>query len=186
MRSALVTKAKWQNDWEGTWICFCVPAETAANMVQDLAEGKEHQLTLKRGGRKRSLDANAYFWMLLGALSAKVGIPSKTLYREYIKDVGDNYAIVPVKAAMVGNFCEWWCDGHDGRIAEDMGPCRNTEGYNNVRLYIGSSDYDTVQMSRLIDLVVTDCKEFRIDTLTPQERDRLLKEWENGSQRIQR
>ena len=44
-------------------------------------------------------------------------------------------------------------------------------------LYYGSSCYYTKQMSRLIDLVVEDCKEQGIDTATPEEIALLKEEW---------
>ena len=180
MRSAQVSKAKWQQDGEGTWICFCVPREVAAGMVQALKDGKEHTLTLKRYRKKRSLDANAYFWTMVNALSAAIGAPPKDIYRQYIQDVGGNSYVIPVKRELVRRFSDEWCAGHDGRLTEDMGPCRNTEGYNNVRVYIGSSDYDTAQMSRLIDLVTEDCRECGIDTLTPQDKELIMREWNSG------
>lgn len=184
MRQAVVNKARWQQDSEGTWICFRVPATTAAQMVDDLADGKDRTLVLKKQTKKRSLDANAYFWTLVNALSAKLGYPPKEIYRQYILDVGGNAYVVPVKTDLVKRFCIEWCSGHDGRIAEDMGPCRNTEGYNNVRIYIGSSDYDTQQMSRLIDLVVADCKEQGIETITPHDKELLMQRWNDGTQRL--
>ncbi len=176
MQSVPVSKAKWMQDSEGTWISFCVPAAVAAGMVSEVETG-EHQLVLKKQSKKRSLDANGYFWTLVGSLSAKIGSTPKEIYREYIRDIGGNYYIVPVRKDLVVKFCDEWCAGHDGRIAEDMGPCRNTTGYNNIRVYIGSSDYDSVQMGRLIDMAIADCKECGIETITPKDRDLLLKEW---------
>ena len=58
-----------------------------------------------------------------------------------------------------------------------MGPCRKLKGYHNIRSYISSSDYDTAQMSRLIDLVVEDCKQMGIETMTPKELDALVSRW---------
>ena len=181
MQSAVVSKAKWQEDGEGTWICFQVPRDTAAGMMQSMSGGKDRLLVLRPYRKKRSLDANGYFWSLVSALSVAVGSSPTEIYREYIRDIGGNSYIVPVKEELVNEFCDLWCEGHRGRMAEDIGPCRNTEGYHNIRVYIGSSDYDTKQMSRLIDLAIADCKECGIDTLTPEERERLLKEWDNGS-----
>ena len=43
--------------------------------------------------------------------------------------------------------------------------------------YIGSSDYDTAQMSRLIDLIVQDCKAQGIETLTPDKLDAMKVKW---------
>lgn len=184
MRSTLVNKAKWQQDGEGTWICFRVPTDTAAMMVQDLQDGKDRTLILKKQSKKRSLDANAYFWVMVNELARVLGYSPMDIYREYVKDVGGNFYVVPVKSSLVRQFSDEWCAGHDGRIAEDMGPCRHTEGYNNVRIYIGSSDYDTQQMSRLIDLVLEDCKLQGIETLTPRDKELMMQRWNDGPQRI--
>lgn len=42
-----------------------------------------------------------------------------------------------------------------------------------IRAYYGSSTYNTKQMSRLIDAIVTDCKELGIETLPPDELRRM-------------
>jgi hypothetical protein len=50
----------------------------------------------------------------------------------------------------------------------------------NVVLYYGSSTYDKAQMSRLIDMVVQDCKEYDIETYDQSELDTMLEAW-NGN-----
>lgn len=45
-------------------------------------------------------------------------------------------------------------------------------------LYYGSSTYDMAQMSRLINLIVEDCKAQGIETMTPYELDALIGRWE--------
>lgn len=62
-------------------------------------------------------------------------------------------------------------------MCDILGDCKKTAGYVNVMSYYGSSVYEPAQMSRLIDLVVHDCKEFGIETLTPSELARLKEEW---------
>ena len=51
------------------------------------------------------------------------------------------------------------------------------EGCTNVILYYGSSTYNTEQMSRLINLVVEDCKAQGVETMTPDEINRMLSLW---------
>jgi hypothetical protein len=46
-----------------------------------------------------------------------------------------------------------------------------------VIVYYGSSEYDTAQMSRLIDRIVEDCKEQGIETMPQAELDSLLTQW---------
>ena len=50
-----------------------------------------------------------------------------------------------------------------------------------VRAYYGSSQYNTKQMSRLIDMVVEGAKELGIETLTPEELARIKEEWHGGA-----
>ena len=65
------------------------------------------------------------------------------------------------------NGLGWAADVVDSKI----------DGCKNVVLYQGSSTYDTRQMSRLIDLVVQECRAQGIETATPAELDRLKEAW---------
>ncbi len=138
---------------------------------------KLYNLEVKEHRKKRSLNANAMAWKLLGELSAVMRVSSEEIYREYIRDVGDNYEIVPVKKDHIKDWDRIWCEGHYGRYTVDMGECRTIPGYHYIKSYIGSSDYDTAQMSRLLDLIITDCKQVGIDVMSEREKSLLLEEW---------
>ena len=59
-----------------------------------------------------------------------------------------------------------------------MGPSK-IKGYTNTRCFYGSSVYDTAQMSRLIALIVEECKAAGVETMTPEELERLVEEGEH-------
>lgn len=136
-----------------------------------------YDLEIKEHREKRSLDANAKFWALCGELSAAVRVPAKEIYQQYIRDIGGNYEIVPVKEDHIKDWNRVWCSGHEGRQTEDMGPCRSLHGYHNIKSYISSSDYDSKQMSRLLDLLIQDCKQVGIETLSEREKSLLIDDW---------
>ena len=48
-----------------------------------------------------------------------------------------------------------------------------------ARVYLGSSKFDSKEMSRVIDGLVQDCKEQGIDTMPPDELERLIGEWQS-------
>lgn len=176
MQQVTVDAARWLRDGDGSWLAFRVGSDkTAMNVCDSLKAGKEYNLTLKRKGR--SLDANAYFWVLVNRLADKLKIEPEGIYRAYIPDIGGGYEVVPVREDRIDAWEKVWCSGHIGRMIEDMGPCRNIKGYHIVRSYLSSSDYDTAQMSQLIVLVVADCKENGIETMTPRELDALVSRW---------
>ena len=170
-------KARWQYDSDGCWLCLRPKVPKLAERFVAEMKPKEYDADLKEHRERRSLDANAYFWVLAGKLAAKLGVSPEDVYRQYIRDVADNYVVQPVREDLLEHWDRIWCKRHLGRMTEDMGPCKRTEGYNNVRCFLGSSDYDTAQMSRLIDLIVEDCKEQGIETMTPEELGALKEAW---------
>jgi len=175
--------ARWMQDSGGVWLCLRVTAPAAAKEFCVSMQPKLYDADLKPHREKRSLDANAYFWVLAGKLSAvftesaKKKVSPDDVYRSYVRDIGDNFEIVPVREDRIDAWNSLWCSGHIGRMTEDLGQCRNAKGYRNIRSYIGSSDYDGRQMARLIDLVVDDCRAQGIETLPPDKLDAMKLDW---------
>lgn len=137
---------------------------------------KAGEYELKRTRKKRSVNANAYFFTLIDELSKRLSIPKTEIYRNYIKEIGGVSETVCVKSDAVEKLCEGW--KHNGLGWQtDIVPSK-INGCTNVILYYGSSTYDTEQMSRLINLAVEDCKVQGIETRTPAEIAELLSLWE--------
>lgn len=153
-----------------------IKAIAAADSYMDsLTDGKTYVLTIKEQKRRRSLDANAYAWVLLDKLAERLREPKEDIYRGYIREIGGNSEIVCVRSEAAEQLCEGWAHNGIGWQAETM-PSK-LAGCTNVVLYYGSSTYDTAQMSRLIDLIVQDCKALGIETKDQDELDKLVKEW---------
>lgn len=170
-------RAKWSIDMEGSWLMLKVDSKEAARFCeQEMKQGEKYAAEIKRHRNRRSLDANAYFWVLCGKLANKVGVPKDEVYRCLIKDVGENYVIVPIKNEAVDKWIENWQSKGIGWVCDILGESK-LDGYTNVMTYYGSSTYDTKQMSTLINLIVQECKQQGIDTMTPQELSLLLEEW---------
>lgn len=180
--------ARWMQNSDGVWLCLRVPAPAAAKEFCGTMQPKLYDADLKVHREKRSLDANAYCWVLLGKLSAALTATARKqvspddVYREYIQNIGGNYEVVPVREDLIERWDNLWCKSHIGRMTDDLGPCRNAKGYHNIRSYIGSSDYDKAQMARLIDLIVEDCKEQGIETLPPDKLDAMKLDWRHDEQ----
>ena len=139
---------------------------------------KDLDVEFKRHREKRSLDANAYCWVLIDRLAEKLRIGKTEIYQNAIRDIGGNNTTVCVLNEAVDDLIEKWQRFGVGWIAEKQ-PSK-LEGCTNVTLYYGSSLYDTEQMSRLIDYIVTECEEQGIDTKTPDEIANLLSLWEEA------
>lgn len=141
----------------------------------DLNSKEKLSIEIKPYREKRSLDANAYAWVLMDRLAAETRIRKEEIYREYIKNIGGCSDVVCVQNDAVDKLCSGWVRNGLG-WQTDTFPSK-IEGCTNVILYYGSSTFDTAQMSRLIDLIVQDCEEYGIETKTPNEIANLKSLW---------
>lgn len=138
-------------------------------------KGNNFIVDIRTPDKKRSLDANAYAWVLIGKLSKALKVPKEEIYRQYIKEIG-NFEPLPIKNERVQAFAEIWQTKGTGWILEVVDDSK-LKGYKLCHAYYGSSVYTTEEMSRLIDMIVADCKDQDIETLTPDELNSLKIHW---------
>lgn len=151
---------------------------SAMACVDELREREKLSIKIGKYREKRSSDANAYCWVLIGKLAEKLNIPKDEVYRNAIKQIGGNYEVVCVLNEAVDKLCNGWMKNGIGWQTDTM-PSK-IKGCTNVILYYGSSTYDTASMSRLINIIVDDCKEHGINTRTPDEINSMLALWEGA------
>jgi len=144
---------------------------------QDFAALKDHdvRVEIKKWRKKRSLDANAYAWVLIDKIAQATGIPKTEVYRQAIREIGGVSDIVAVPDNAVEKFREGWSKQGIGWQTEILD---SKPGYKRIVVYYGSSTYDTKQMSALIDSLVQDAQALGIETLPPAEIARLNSQWE--------
>lgn len=145
-------------------------------MVDEMKDIEKLSIEVKPFRNRRSLDANAYFFVLADKLAEKLNTTKEEIYKNAIREIGGVSETVCVKNQAVERLCEGWSKNGLG-WQTDTFPSR-IEGCTNVILYYGSSTFDTAQMSRLIDNIVQDCKAVGIETRTPDEIANLLSLWE--------
>ena len=146
--------------------------------VDELRDCEKVSVKISKYRERRSSDANAYCWVLIGKLAEKLNIPKDEIYRDAIKQIGGNYEVVCVLDVAVDKLCTGWKKNGIGWQTDTM-PSK-IKGCTNVLLYYGSSTYDTAQMSRLINIIVEACVEQNIDVRTPDEIANMLSLWEGG------
>jgi len=56
-----------------------------------------YDLEIREHRQKRSLDANAYAWVLIGKLAETMRIPPAEVYTRAIESIGGNYEVIPVR-----------------------------------------------------------------------------------------
>lgn len=147
------------------------------NLVDEMNGLEKLSIEIKPFRPKRSLDANAYFFVLADKVAEKLNTTKVDVYRNCIKEIGGVSETVCVKNEAVARLCEGWSQNGIG-WQTDTFPSK-IKGCTNVILYYGSSTYDTAQMSRLIANIVQDCKGLGIETAPPNEIANLLSLWKS-------
>ena len=149
------------------YILVPIPPTTDIDQYNDRLVDVE----IKVHRERRSLDANAYLWVLLHKIAVAVKSTKEEIYLQMIKRYGQFAPIVcPLSKAEAIK--------RTFRNTEDIGEI-TVNGKTGFQFlgYPGSSTYDTKEMSELIDGVVSECKELGIETLTPQELAKMKEEW---------
>lgn len=134
---------------------------------------KEYVLRLLKPKKKRSLDANAYMWVLCDRIAAVCEQTKEFVYRLAIRQVGV-FTDVSADADAAEALIRGWEHNGIGWFGEMVDTVAERK---IVRLYYGSSTYDSKQMARLIDEVISYCKDFDIEYLSPDELERMKAAW---------
>lgn len=159
----------WSADAAGLILSLRTPE--ARRIADAVKKGKVYTVEIKEYRKKRSIDANAYAWVLIDKLSEALHIGKTEIYRNSIRDIGgvsDYYCMV---SEAYPAFKQCWESQGIGWQTEVQPSKLN--GCVTVTAYRGSSEYDERQMSALIDHLVQDCKALDIETMTPEELQRL-------------
>ena len=144
--------------------------------VNDIS-GAKLTVTAKKYRKKRSLDANAYSWVLLDKMAKVLGSTSEEIYEEMLRRYGyplydedEKPVIISLKAGTDISAL----DIHLKLIGEGHVQDKLFKHYKVIR---GQSTYDTKEMSTFIDGIVSEAKELGIETMTYDELERMKASW---------
>lgn len=144
---------------------------------------KEVTVEIKKYTKHRSLDLNAYCWVLIDKIAEKTKIKKSEIYRNAIKEIGGVSTVICARNDTVETLCKNWSDRGMGWITETTES--KLKGCTNVTLWYGSSVYNTKQMNDLVDSLIQDAEQLGIPTMTPAEKEKLLAQWSKKSENKQ-
>ena len=147
--------------------------EEPTEAINDISSCEKLSIRAVKYRNRRSLDANAYMWVLLQKMADKLHRDKWGLYLDMLGQYGVFTHII-VKPHMVEKVKNEW------RAVKELGEvCVNGTTGIQLQCYFGSSTYDTKEMSVLIDGVVSEARELGIETLPPEELERMKAQWGN-------
>ena len=154
-----------------------------SSQIQSLQD-KQLRITVKQWREKRSLDANAYYWVLIAKLAEAMHISKPRAHNLMLRRYGQNLTIdghgayirIPdtEKAEEMALEASEWHIRPTSEVVQGNGGVN----YRTYVMLMGSSGYDTAEMSHLIDGLVDECKALGIETLPPDELARMMADYE--------
>jgi hypothetical protein len=150
-------------------------AQFYANNIID--PEKDYTVKIEPVKRKRSLNSNAYAWVLMTEIANVLRTDKEDVYVEMLKRYGQiaedgegNKIVFSVRSDIdVTKFYRYL-----ERIG--TGTVNGTE-FTHYRALKGSSEFDTKEMSIFIDGIVSEAKNLGIETMTPDEIARMNASW---------
>ena len=141
--------------------------------LESLEQGKDYRIKLTKWTEKRSLNANAYAFVLCTKIAQAIGSSKDEVYEQMLQAYGtvdeDFPPITVIAGADMTITKEHWL-----RIDTRKVGGKDFDCYLRIK---GSSEMDKKEMAHFIDGIVFECKQLGIETLPPDELERLKEQW---------
>lgn len=125
-------------------------------------EVKEHK-------EKRSLNSNSYAWLLIGKIADVTRASKEEIYLKMLERYGQSEVVSVLSEIDVKGYFKYYSVFGHARL--------NGKDFTHYKVYKGSSEYDSKEMAILIDGIISEAKELDIETLPPNEVERLKEMW---------
>lgn len=122
--------------------------------TEKLYEIKEHK-------EKRSRSQNAYAWELIGKIANIVRKSKEEVYEDMLKHYGQVQLVSMLSSINPRGYFKYYEKFKKGE--------QNGKEFTAYKIYKGSSEFDSKEMTIFIDGIIQECKNLDIETLTPKE-----------------
>ena len=132
-------------------------------------QDRDKVFEIKEHKEKRSLNANAYAWTLITKIADALRTSKEECYLEMLKRYGQSEIVSVLSQIDVSGYFKYY---------EPLATATlQGKEFTHYKIYKGSSEYDSREMSILIDGIVSEAKELGIETIPPNEIERLKNMW---------
>lgn len=162
-------KCKYHIDNEGFWLSLKIINIPQAKAFIENMPQKLHIAILKVFRQKRSLDSNAYAWKLITEIGNVLKANKENIYFTMLKRYGQSELMSVRSDIDVKGYFK-----HYEEVAKVW--LKDVQ-FTHYRVFKGSSEFDTKEMSILIDGIVSEAKELGIETLPENELISIKESW---------
>lgn len=135
---------------------------TSKDLIKWLLEqDEEKKFEVQECKGKRSLSQNSYCWLLINKIANILRLSKEEIYLQMLEDYGQSI-LIPVKKGEKPN-------GYFKYYKYETSSILNGKEADWYKIYKGSSEFDSKEMTILIDGIIQECKQLGIETLTHDE-----------------
>ena len=138
-------------------------------LVDEMKDKDKLSVEVKPFRQRRSLNANAYAWLLIGKIADILRAGKDEIYFRLLKRYGQSELISVLSHVPIGNYIKYYEEAGESKL--------NGKDFTHYRVYKGSSEFDSREMSIFIDGVVSEAKELGIQTETPNQIAEMKAMW---------
>lgn len=139
------------------------------HLFDELHDTEKLSIKIDKHREKRSLNANNYAWKLMSEIANLVRLSKEEVYFEMLKRYGQSEIISVLAHIPIGEYVKYSEEAGESTL--------NGKLFKHYKVFKGSSEFDTREMSIFIDGVVNEAKALEIPTETPEQIARLKAMW---------
>ncbi len=124
-------------------------------------QDREKLFDIKEHKEKRSLSQNAYCWKLITEMADVLRLSKEEVYLQMLKSYGQSEIVSMLSSINPAGYFKYYEAIGTGIV--------NDKEFTHYKIFKGSSEFDTKEMSIFIDGVIQECTNLGIPTLTPEE-----------------
>ena len=128
---------------------------------------KEKIYEIKEYKQKRSLNQNSYAWKLITELGNVLRKSKEEVYFEMLKAYGQSEIVSMLSTISPIGYFKYYEEIGTGIV--------NGKEFTHYKIYKGSSEYNSKEMSIFIDGIVQDCNSVGIQTMSDEEIKELIR-----------
>lgn len=143
--------------------------QTAMNLYDELHDCEKLSIKIDKYREKRSLNANALCWKVCTEIANVLRSDKDSVYLEMLKRYGQSEIVSVLSTVDVSGYFKYYDTFGTGYV--------KGKEFTHYKIYKGSSEYDTREMSILLDGIIDEAKGMGIDVMSESELALIKNEW---------
>lgn len=152
-----------------TLLTLEINEKSVRQAYDELKDIEKLSVKLQKYREKRSLDANALCWKLCTEIANVLRADKETVYVEMLKRYGQSDVVSVLSSVDVSHYFKYYGEFGTGYA--------NGKEFTHYKVYKGSSEYDSREMSILLDGIVSEAEELGIPIISKRELTLIKSEW---------